>query len=204
MHRLMCTAAHLAPQALDSCTIGPGSALQPLPLCSVKAVYIHKSWAWTNLACIACPEFEYYEQLLRTFRLKQRLFPYHLAAAICGKLRVTPFKYYHDVIFQAMRNEMPYDKIPNFTAAEILQLLGIGRNEYIAKLNQCNEKKLLWRVNKGIAKEYLPVEPLKGKLLPWWRMHAVSISTTHQHPAPSVLRMVRVLRASPIRAAMMP
>jgi FAM91 N-terminus len=143
---------------------------------SVKAVYIHKSWGWSNLACIACPEFEYYEALLRTFKLKQRLFPYHLAEAICGKLRVTPFRYYYDVIFQAMRNEMPYDKIPNFTAAEILQLLGIGRNEYIANLNACNEKKLLWRVNKGIAKEYLPSEPLPGKLLGWWRLHPVSIS----------------------------
>ena len=74
-----------------------------------------------------------------------------------------------------MRNDMPYDKIPNFTAAEILRLLGIGRNEYIAKLNLCNEKKLLWRVNKGIAKEHLPNEPIKIKVLGWWRVLPLSL-----------------------------
>lgn len=143
----------------------------------MKAVYIHKGWPWRDLACSACHEADYYDQLLRTFRTKQRLFPYHLATAICGRFRVTPFRYYYDVVFQAMRNEMPYDKIPNFTAAEILRLLGIGRNEYIAKLNACNEKKLLWRVNKGIAKEHLPAEPVRCKLLGWWRVQPIALST---------------------------
>jgi hypothetical protein len=145
-------------------------------VCSVKAVYIHKGWAWCDLACSASTEADYYEQLLRTYRAKQRLFPYHLSASVCGKYRVTPFRYYYDVVFQAMRNEMPYDKIPNFAAAEILRILGIGRNEYIAKLNACNEKKLLWRVNKGIAKEHLPTEPVRCKLLGWWRLHPISLS----------------------------
>lgn len=170
-------------QPFCQCLLGPTGHRQPprQPLrrprtCRVKMVYIHKSWPWSNLACMAGSEVDYYEQLLRTFRHKQRLFPYHLAGAVCGKLRVTPFKYYFDVVFQAMRNEMPYDKIPNFTAAEILQLLGIGRNEYIAKLNACSERKLLWRVNRSIAKEYLPTEPTSSKMLDWWRIHAVSIS----------------------------
>lgn len=144
--------------------------------CSVKAIYIHKGRGWVDLATAACAETDYYEALVRTYQDKQRLFPYHLSTAICGKLRITPFKYYYQVIYQAMKLEMPYDKIPNFTAAEILRKLGIGRNEYIAKLNLCNEKKLLWRVNKGIAKEHLPAEPIKIKVLGWWRILPVSLS----------------------------
>jgi len=146
--------------------------------CRVKAICIHQGQSWAgSLATAACHEFEYYEQLLKTYKAKQRVFPYHMAEEICGKLRVTPFKYYYDVLFQAMRNELPYDQIPNFTAADIIRLIGIGRNEYIAKLNACNEKKLLWRMNKAIAKEHLPTEPASIKLTGWWRVQAVSLST---------------------------
>jgi hypothetical protein len=140
-------------------------------------VCIHQGLPWSgSLATSACHEFEYYEQLLKTYKTKQRVFPYHMSHEICGRLRVTPFKYYFDVLFQAMRNELPYDQIPNFVAADILRLIGIGRNEYIAKLNACNEKKLLWRVNKSIAKEHLPTEPLDVKMMGWWRVHNVSLS----------------------------
>eukprot|EP00892_Ulva_mutabilis_P007529 jgi/Ulvmu1/5148/UM021_0165.1 len=143
----------------------------------VKAICIHQGLSWAgSLATAACHEFEYYEQLLKTYKAKQRVYPYHMAQEICGKLRVTPFKYYYDVLFQAMRNELPYDQIPNFTAADIIRLIGIGRNEYIAKLNACNEKKLLWRMNKSIAKEHLPTEPVHIKLTGWWRVQAVSLS----------------------------
>lgn len=145
--------------------------------CRVKAICIHQGLSWAgSLATAACHEFEYYEQLLKTYKAKQRVYPYHMAQEICGKLRVTPFKYYYDVLFQAMRNELPYDQIPNFTAADIIRLIGIGRNEYIAKLNACNEKKLLWRMNKSIAKEHLPTEPVNIKLTGWWRVQAVSLS----------------------------
>ena len=30
-----------------------------------------------------------------------------------------------------------YDALPNFTAADCLRLLGIGRNQYIDLMNQC-------------------------------------------------------------------
>jgi hypothetical protein len=147
-------------------------------LCRVKAVCIHQGLSWAgSLATAACHEFEYYEQLLKTYKAKMRVFPYQMAHEICGKMRVSAFKYYYDVLFQAMRSEMPYDQIPNFAAADIIRLLGIGRNEYIAKLNACNEKKLLWRMNKSIAKEHLPTEPVNIKLAGWWRVHAVNLST---------------------------
>lgn len=35
------------------------------------------------------------------------------------------------LIFEAMRNEQPYDSIPNFSAADALRPAGIGRNEFV-------------------------------------------------------------------------
>ena len=44
-----------------------------------------------------------------------QLFPYHLADYACRVLRVTPFRYYIDLLFTVMREEKSYDQIPNFT-----------------------------------------------------------------------------------------
>lgn len=60
-------------------------------------------------------------------------------------------------------------------AADIVHIVGIGRNEYIATMNKCKAKKLLWRVNKSIAKEFLPVEPLSIELQPWWQVGVVNL-----------------------------
>ena len=43
-----------------------------------------------------------------------QLFPYHLADYVCRILRVTPFKYYCDLLYTVMREEKSYDQIPNF------------------------------------------------------------------------------------------
>jgi hypothetical protein len=60
-------------------------------------------------------------------------------------------------------------------AADGVKLLNIGRNEYIAILNACKAKKLLWRVNRGLARDFLPHEPLQFTVAPWWRLAVVSI-----------------------------
>lgn len=44
-----------------------------------------------------------------------QLYPYHLADHVCRVLRVTPFKYYIDVLFLTLKDEKSYDRIPNFT-----------------------------------------------------------------------------------------
>lgn len=46
-----------------------------------------------------------------------QLFPYHLADYVCRVLRVTPFRYYCDLLFTVMREEKSYDQIPNFTVS---------------------------------------------------------------------------------------
>lgn len=46
--------------------------------------------------------------------LAMQLFPYHLAPYICRMLRVTPFRYYSELLYNVMREEKSYDQIPNF------------------------------------------------------------------------------------------
>ncbi len=60
-------------------------------------------------------------------------------------------------------------------AADIVRMVGIGRNEYIATMNKCKAKKLLWRVNKAIVREHLPAEPLDIERQPWWIAHVVNL-----------------------------
>ena len=49
-----------------------------------------------------------------------QLFPYHLADYACRVLRMTPFRYYIDLLFLVMREEKSYDQIPNFTVGRSL------------------------------------------------------------------------------------
>ena len=74
-----------------------------------------------------------------------------------------------------MRSDLPYDAIPNFTAADALRTVGVGRNEYISIMNAAKAKKLLWRVNKGIVKELLPHTPISVGPDGWWTVNIVNI-----------------------------
>ncbi len=44
-----------------------------------------------------------------------QVFPYHMGDYVCQVLRITPFRYYCDLLFAVMRDEQSYDRIPNFT-----------------------------------------------------------------------------------------
>lgn len=50
-----------------------------------------------------------------------QLYPYHLAGYAARVMRITPFKYYCDVLFMMLKDEKSYDRIPNFTVRRILQ-----------------------------------------------------------------------------------
>ncbi|XP_042493363.1 protein FAM91A1-like [Macadamia integrifolia] len=138
---------------------------------------IKKRLQWN--ACFArkvCKEGEYYEEMMRYLRKNLALFPYHLAEYICRVMRVSPFRYYCDMIFEVMRNEQPYDSIPNFSAADALRLTGIGRNEFIDIMNKCRSKKIMWKLNKSIAKELLPTQPVDFPIEPWWGVCVVNFT----------------------------
>lgn len=80
------------------------------------------------------------------------------------------------MIFEVMKNEQPYDSIPNFSAADALRLTGIGRNEFIDIMNKCRSKKIMWKLNKSIAKELLPAQPVEFPIEPWWGVYLVNFT----------------------------
>ncbi|XP_048437337.1 protein FAM91A1 isoform X1 [Pyrus x bretschneideri] len=138
---------------------------------------IKKRLPWnTCFARKVCKESEYYEDMMRYLRRNLALFPYHLAEYVCRVMRVSPFRYYCDMIFEVMRNEQPYDSIPNFSAADALRLTGIGRNEFIDIMNKCRSKKIMWKLNKSIAKELLPTQPVDFTIEPWWGICLVNFT----------------------------
>ncbi|KAL6850029.1 hypothetical protein ACP4OV_020656 [Aristida adscensionis] len=138
---------------------------------------IRKRLQWnTCFARRVCREGEYYEEMMRYLRRNLALYPYHLADYICRVLRISPFRYYCDILFEAMKNEQPYDSIPNFTAADALRLTGVGRNEFIDIMNKCRSKKLMWKLNKSIAKEMLPTQPVDFPVEPWWGVCLVNFT----------------------------
>ncbi|XP_076259821.1 protein FAM91A1 [Rhynchophorus ferrugineus] len=116
-------------------------------------------------------EKRYYERVVSCSRDKLMLFPYHLADMIVKGLRITPFNYYIEIVERLMQAEKSYDTLPNFTAADCLRLLGIGRNEYIDLMNQSksNRGRLFGRKNVRIL---LPKVPILIHMEPWWRVEA--------------------------------
>ncbi|CAA6664342.1 unnamed protein product [Spirodela intermedia] len=138
---------------------------------------IRKRLQWnTCFARKVCKEGEYYEEMMRYLRKNLALFPYHLSEHVCRVMRISPFRYYCDIIFEVMKNEQPYDSIPNFSAADALRLTGIGRNEFIDIMNKCRSKKIMWKLNKSIAKEFLPTQPVDFLIDPWWGVCLVNFT----------------------------
>ncbi len=119
---------------------------------------VTRGLSWESPARNVCDERHYYEQLLLSFRRDKRLFPYHLGEYVCRVLRVTPFAFYCDILVDSMKADSAYDTIPNFTAADIASVIGVGRNEYISIMNEAKSK-VLWRVNKGLVRDLLPETP---------------------------------------------
>jgi hypothetical protein len=110
-------------------------------------------------------EKRYYEKLLHHSQESLMLYPYHLQDVLIQGLRLTPFQYYHGMMIIIMQNEKSYDSLPNFTAADGVRLLGIGRNQYIDIMNTYRAKKLFRRRN---PKDLLPTQPVPGIPLLWW------------------------------------
>ncbi|CAL8106410.1 unnamed protein product [Calicophoron daubneyi] len=80
-------------------------------------------------------EKKYYEKLVEYSRIQFLLYPYHLQDKIVPGLKITPFIYYRDMLVHLVRTERSYDCLPNFTAADCLRVLGVGRNQYIEVMN---------------------------------------------------------------------
>uniref|UniRef100_A0A453EUW9 FAM91 N-terminal domain-containing protein n=1 Tax=Aegilops tauschii subsp. strangulata TaxID=200361 RepID=A0A453EUW9_AEGTS len=66
---------------------------------------IRKRLQWnTCFARRVYREGEYYEEMMRYLRRNLALYPYHLADYMCRVLRISPFRYYCDILFETMKN----------------------------------------------------------------------------------------------------
>ncbi|KAM4688638.1 protein FAM91A1 [Discoglossus pictus] len=115
-------------------------------------------------------ERKYYEELLKYSRDHLILYPYHLSDIMVKGLRITPFSYYIGIMEDIMNSEKSYDSLPNFTAADCLRLLGIGRNQYIDLMNQCRSSKKFFR--RKTARDLLPMKPVEISVEAWWVVQA--------------------------------
>ncbi|XP_045160177.2 protein FAM91A1-like [Mercenaria mercenaria] len=122
----------------------------------------------TNLVkTVRKDERRYYEDLLQYSQDHLMLYPYHLSDVVVKGLRVTPFIYYINMMSDIMSQERSYDSLPNFTAADCLRLLGIGRNQYIDLMNQCRSSKKFFR--RKPPRDLLPTKPVEAVTIdPWW------------------------------------
>ncbi|CAK1550747.1 unnamed protein product [Leptosia nina] len=113
-------------------------------------------------------ERKYYELLVQSSIQRLMLYPYHLADMIVKGLRITPFIYYTEVVAILIESEKSYDTMPNFTAADCLRLLGIGRNEYLELVAKA--RSLGRRGRSKAIRGLLPRVPLNIPMQSWWRV----------------------------------
>ena len=85
---------------------------------------------------VGVEEKKYLEELVKRSRTSLMIYPYHLSTPLHRMLHVTPFGYYIDMMVDVMVAEKSYDSVPNFTAADVVRLVGVGRNEYIDMMNK--------------------------------------------------------------------
>lgn len=114
-------------------------------------------------------EERYYELVIEKSISYLGIFPYHLADVVTKGLRITPFNYYLEVISFLLKADKSYDTLPNFTAADILRVLGIGRNEYLSLISELktSSNKLFRKSNPAT---FLPKFPVHISIEEWWKI----------------------------------
>ena len=141
-------------------------------LCILKFSLKHQlRWKDSLVSSIVADERAYYEELVKKstsnllvkkqifllfniskivlFNSKNyKLYPYHLSDVLVRGLRLTPFKYYLEMMKTVMEADKSYDILPNFTAADAYRLLGVGRNQYINIVNESKIKVLKKQLKK--------------------------------------------------------
>lgn len=128
-----------------------------------------KRWKGSVVRQVMKDEKKYYEELIEHSRTHLMLYPYHLSDVMVKGLRITPFTYYTKMMETIMEQERSYDSLPNFTAADGLRLLGIGRNQYIDMMNQSRSRRFFRRRPVSM---FLPMQPKALTIFePYWVIH---------------------------------
>lgn len=125
-------------------------------------------------------ERRYYEELVRRCRTGFMLYPYHLAGDLSRHFRLTPFQYYLEMMREVMTSERSYDNIPNFTAADGVRLLGIGRNEYIDTMNKYRAKGFFFKKSRSALRALLPTAPVFESPEYWWTVNRCGYGLTDE------------------------
>lgn len=91
---------------------------------------------------------------------------------------MTSFKYYSEMMHDVMVSEKSYDVLPNFTAADCVRLLGIGRNQYISIMNSVKAKggSFLFANKKNSIKSHLPALEVSTPIEHWWVVYVGFVS----------------------------
>lgn len=109
------------------------------------------------------------------------IYPYHLSDVLMKGLQITPFQYYREMMISIMQKDESYDLLPNFTAADAVRLLGVGRNEYINAMNasRSNRSFSLFRKKENQLENLLPTQPVATTLQPWWLVNVGYVNEEH-------------------------
>ena len=136
----------------------------------VEYSYKHQlRWKSNRVRNYVKDERAYYETMLARGREDLLLFPYHLSVQVIQRLKITPFKYYHSILYELMLSEKSYDTLPNFTAIDCLRTTDVGRNQYIDFMNNSRAKKF-FRSRK--IRDSLPSHPAQlSHYEGWWVVH---------------------------------
>eukprot|EP00033_Pygsuia_biforma_P002565 GCRY01002839.1.p1 GENE.GCRY01002839.1~~GCRY01002839.1.p1 ORF type:complete len:705 (+),score=91.39 GCRY01002839.1:66-2180(+) len=145
---------------------------------------------------------DYYRNLLKYSQSHFMLFPYHLSRVITRGLHITAFSYYIDMLLTIILEEKSYDALPNFTAIDVVRLLGIGRNEFIDLMNEFRRKRSSFH-RKKIARSLLPTHPIQyDSYDPWWKVCVGHVPQQTYEAMPTHLKellSILVHRPFPIR-----
>ena len=118
-------------------------------------------------------EEAYYQEMVRYAGQQLQLYPYVHQKSVVLYTGETPLSYYTGIFAELLKQEQSYDRLPNFTAIDALNLLGIGRNQYL-QLTKEVRSKLRWHVNRTFVSEYLPQELLPTVTIdPFWSINSI-------------------------------
>ncbi|KAH3745940.1 FAM91 family protein [Pelomyxa schiedti] len=168
----------------------------------VIAYSVQHQLPWrTTLVRTMIDEKAYYEELLQKSRLSLLLFPYHLSDVLDKVCHITPFKYYHEMMLDVMISERSYDALPNFTAADCVRLLSIGRNEFIDIMNRFRAKGWLLKKRRATIRSMLPPQTTFQEPDYWWEVAACTATEDDLRNLPEQEHQVLQQLSTGVKAA---
>ncbi|GET86842.1 hypothetical protein, conserved [Leishmania tarentolae] len=133
----------------------------------------HAYYRLPEFVRVAMKEEGYYQEMVRYAAEQLQLYPYVHQKSVVLYTKETPLSYYTGIFSQLLKQEQSYDRLPNFTAIDALNLLGIGRNQYL-QLTKEVRSKLRWHVNRTYVNEYLPRTLLPSVMVdPFWSLSTI-------------------------------